>query len=231
MMPRPTPFDLIFGELADDRFPQIRAGLERAGLAGADRDSFLLNQEVVTFLHDLRPEGGLGEAIDQLVALVHQSFLLWESGRWTFQIPPDRARTLLSEAPIAEEGIDPPPPYYLQWPERMVWAQVTPDEPHEPLDGWFVAPEGATLRVLGIFGLHPDRMGFTVVEVAGPRPGALARVDGTPLFTSVLPAGRDAGLHSLVGTEELLELAWRAHTIISARSRPTRTTHEPVDVP
>ena len=231
MMPRPTPFDLIFGELADDRFCRIRAGLERAGHDGGSRDTFLLTQEVVTFLHDLRPDEGLGDAIEQVVALVHQAYLLWDSGLWTFRISPGRARTILSEAPATGDGVDPPAPYYLQWPERMLWAQVTPDEPHEPLDGWFVSAEGETLRVLGIFGLHPDRMGFTVVEVAGRRPEALARPDGTPLFASVLPSGRTAGLHSLVGTEELLELAWRTHTIIGARARPARTTREPVDVP
>jgi hypothetical protein len=231
MTPRPTPFDLIFGELADHRFHQIRSDLERAGHDGGNRDTFLLNQEVVTFLRELRPEEGLGGAIDQLVALVHHAYLLWESGLWTFRISPERARTILSEAPIAGEGVDPPTPYYLQWPERMLWAQVTADEPHEPLDGWFVTPEESAMRVLGIFGLHPDRMGFTVVEVAGPRPQALARPDGTPLFASVLPAGRTAGLHSLVGAEELLELAWRTHTVLGARATPARTAYEPVDVP
>jgi len=231
MMPRPTPFDLIFGELAEDRFPQIQASLERVGQAGGDRDRFLLNQEVVTFLRDLRPDQGMGHAIDQLVALVHQAYLLWDSGRWTFRISPDRARAILSGEPVVVEGAGDSTPYYLQWPARMLWAQVTADEPHEPLDGWFVAPAGETIRVLGVFGLHPDRMGFTVVEVDGERPGALAREDGTPLFASVLPAGDEAGLHSLVGTEELLELAWRTHTIIGARPRPTRTAREPVDIP
>jgi hypothetical protein len=63
--------------------------------------------------------------------------------------------------------------------------------------------------VLGIFGLHPDRMGFSVVEVSGSRPVALVREDGTPLFAPVLAGGAAAGLYSLMGAEELLELGWR----------------------
>ncbi|HEX5817752.1 MAG TPA: hypothetical protein VFY20_02670, partial [Gemmatimonadales bacterium] len=80
----------------------------------------------------------------------------------------------------------------------------------EPLDGGFVheMADGA-LRVLGVFGLHADRAGFSVVETMGPRPRDLARPDGAPLFDSVLPGGHAAGLHSLAGTDELLELGWR----------------------
>jgi hypothetical protein len=48
-----------------------------------------------------------------------------------------------------------------------------------------------------------------VAEVTGPRPTGLARADGSALYAPVLPGGDSAGLHSLVGTEELLELAWR----------------------
>jgi hypothetical protein len=77
----------------------------------------------------------------------------------------------------------------------------------EPLDGCFVhSTSGGALRVLGIFGLRPERLGFTAVEATGPRPEALARPDGTALFASTLGAER---LHSITGGEELLELGWR----------------------
>ena len=67
--------------------------------------------------------------------------------------------------------------------------------------------------MLGIFGLRPDRAGFSAVEAAGPRPGALDRADGTPLFSPVLAGGQAAGLYSLVGGEELLELGWRTRAL------------------
>ena len=69
------------------------------------------------------------------------------------------------------------------------------------------------LRVLGVFGLRPERQGFSVVEATGPRPANLRRPDGTALFAPVLPGGSVARLHSLVGAEELLELGWRARQL------------------
>jgi hypothetical protein len=87
-----------------------------------------------------------------------------------------------------------------------------PGEPAEPLDGYFIHAAGEELRVLGVFGIRPDRMGFSVVEAVGERPGTLARPDGTPVFAPALPGGAAAGLRSLVGAEELLELGWRTWT-------------------
>ncbi|MEP6473676.1 MAG: hypothetical protein ABJC74_08135, partial [Gemmatimonadota bacterium] len=66
--------------------------------------------------------------------------------------------------------------------------------------------------VLAIFGFHPTRMGFSVVAAEGSRPEGLARQDGSPLFAPVLPGGAAAGLFSITGPEELIELAARAQT-------------------
>jgi hypothetical protein len=70
------------------------------------------------------------------------------------------------------------------------------------------------LRVLGIFGLHRERAGFTVVEVAGHRPQALVRADGSRLFSPTLPGGAAARLFSLAGGEEMLELGWRTRGLL-----------------
>ena len=40
----------------------------------------------------------------------------------------------------------------------------------------------------------------------------LARDDGSPLFAPTLPGGKAAGLHSIAGEEELLELGWRTRS-------------------
>jgi hypothetical protein len=88
-------------------------------------------------------------------------------------------------------------------------------EPHEPLDGCFVAGFPTIgIRVLGVFGLQPERAGFTVVEVAGSRPASLARPDGSRLYTPTLPGGAAARLFSVAGGEELLELGWRTRALL-----------------
>jgi hypothetical protein len=213
-MPRPTPFDLVFQQIAQETFPKIQAALEQAGHDPRDRDRFLMVREVVTLLRDLRPDEGLGEGIDQLAALIHHAFLFWAAGKTAIELTPDQLANLLAGS-AAEDAADPTSAYYVQVPERRVWAQVTPGQPHEPLDGCFVhsAPDPAVLRVLGVFGVHPERAGFTVVEAVGPRPAALAREDGTALFAPVLPGGAAARIFSLVGEEELLDLGWRSRAV------------------
>ncbi len=209
-MARPTPFDFVLAPLAEERFPRIRAAFSAAGRDPTDRDAFLLEREAVLLLRELRPEEGLGEKIDQLAALVHQAYLFWDAGQITVDIAPEQLPDLLSTRPAALEQGEVPLAYYARFPERRLWAEILEGQPPEPLDGLFVSAGGADeLRVLAVFGLHPERMGFSVVEVAGPRPVALARESGAPLFTATLPGGAAAGLYSLTGGEELLELGWR----------------------
>ncbi len=102
-------------------------------------------------------------------------------------------------------------------PVHRIWAEVIAGQPPEPLDGCFVhvGPQGS-LRVLGVFGIHPERQGFSVVEATGERPLLLGRADGSDLFAPTLPGGKAAGLFSVTGEEELLELGWRIE--LGARS-------------
>ena len=211
---RLTPFDLVFEQVAQDAFPKIRAALDRGSHAPLDRDQFLMVREVVTLLRDLRPDQGLGEGIDQLAALVHHAYLFWDAGRITIELSLERLTDLLTTSP-GPEPADSPPAFYAQIPERRVWAQVVPGQPHEPLDGCFVhsVPDATALRVLGIFGVHPEREGFSVVETAGLRPAALTREDGTVLFAPTLPGGAAARLFSIAGEEELLDLGWRIRAV------------------
>jgi hypothetical protein len=226
-MHRPTPFDLIFDRVADERFPAVRAALESAGSDPHDRDAFLMIRDAIQLVRDLRPDEGVGEAIDQLVALVHHAYLFWAAGARVLELAPDGLATLLGGGatqdadpadggPVAPDGA-PPFAYYAQLPGHRVWAEVIERQPHEPLDGCFVhsVPDG-TLRVLGVFGIHPERQGFSVVEAIGPRAGVLAREDGAALYAAVLPGGGAAGLHSIVGEEELLELGWRTRAVAAA---------------
>jgi hypothetical protein len=206
MPARPTPFDLALAGFAADRFPALGAELEAAGADPIDRDAFLMTPEAVQAVRDLRPDEGLGEGIGELAALVHHAYLFWASGLRV--AAPDHAAVELELATSRDRGA-PDAARYVQLPPHLVWAETVPGVPAEPLDGFFVHPVPAGLRALGVLGLHPGRPGFTVVEVAGARPRELVRPDGTPLFSPVLAGGAPAGLRSLTGGEELLELAWR----------------------
>jgi hypothetical protein len=219
-MPRPTPFALVFEPVAQTTFPPIRSALDRARQDPHDRDSFLMLREVVTLLRDLRPEEGLGEGMDQLAALVHHAYLFWAAGSLTVAVPLGRLEQLLDERVLSGSDHRGVPPYYVQMPERRIWADVVPGRPHEPLDGCFVHldSDGTGLRVLGVFGVHAERPGFSVVEAMGPRSLVLARVDGSRLFAPTLPGGAAAHLFSLAGAEELLELGWRTQEMAAGSS-------------
>lgn len=211
MESRPTPYDLAFADLADDRFAPIRTALEESGQAPGNRDAFLMLREVVTLIRDLRPEEGVGEGIEQLAALVHHAYLFWTAGMPVITLAPDHLAGLMA----TPSTITPPnrpagtTAAYVQLPEHRIWAAAVPGDAAEPLDGYFLHAAGDELRTLGVFGLRPDRMGFSVVEAAGERPAALARQDGSAIFAPTLPGGDAAGLYSLTGAEELLELGWR----------------------
>jgi hypothetical protein len=212
---RPTPFDLVFGQSAADVFPGVRTALEDAGYEPTDRDSFLMVREVLTLLRDLRPDEGLGEGIDQLAALVHHAYLLWAADAPTIEVTTERLAALLGSPVEMAPETEPPPVYYASMPLQRIWAQVVPEHPPEPLDGCFVhqTADGTTLRVLGVFGIHPERPGFSVIEVVGQRSAILRRADGTELFAPTLAGGKAAGLFSITGEEELLALGWRTRMV------------------
>jgi hypothetical protein len=210
---RPTPFALVFGALAGDRFPGLRSGLQAAGSDPRDRDSFLLVREVAELLHELRPDAGVGTGVETLVAFLHYAYLFWMSGEILQTVDEAQLENLLrlppSQLPVLPSS-RPPDCRYVQLPALRVWATPLAGQPAEPLDGWFAARSNDRLALLAVLGLSPAREGLTAVELAGSRPAALERLDGSPLFSPTLAGGAAAGLASLAGEEELLELAWRA---------------------
>ena len=231
---RPTPFDQVFGTLAVERFPRLRDSLAASQADPHDLDTFVLDREVVALLQDLVPEGA-GESLDQHLSLLHHAYLFWLEGAWSFRM--SRARTeeiLRQDSSSPGEGTSVPRAYYIQFPERLVWAELEPGAPHEPLDGLFVRPwPGGGYFVLGVFGMHPKREGFTVVEADGFPVENPTREDGSPLFAPVMAGGTSAQLASLVGQEELLELADRTGAVVSdvvrrigAENRP----HAPIEI-
>lgn len=203
--PVPHPFALIFAGLAEERFPAIRAELPPR----ADLDPFLMSAAAVEFLRELRPDEGLGDGVDEFVALVHAAYRFWEDGSHTATLDEKATRALANDdAPLRET---PPRAAYIQVAPRLIWSRLDDDEDtFEPLDGWFVVPAEHGLRAVACFGVHPQRPGLSLLVVEGDPPGAVARDDGTPLFAPTMPGGDIAGLHAIVAPEELLLLAWRA---------------------
>lgn len=232
-MARPTPYDIAFGPSAEERFTLVRQSLAEGGRDAHDLDAFVLDREVVSYLRELVPEEGIGSGIEQHIALLHHAYLYWAEG--AVLVRPGKARTeRMLRQPRAEPSGDPPGAYYFQLPERLIWGGLAPEEPHQPLDGLFVRPyPGGGYFLVAVFGLHPGSEGFTVVDLDGYPETELAREDGSPLFAPVLPGGAAAGLFSITGGEELMELAARsvplaieARACIGLAHRP----HQPIEL-
>jgi hypothetical protein len=210
--PRLTPFDVVFSDLARDRFPEIRASLEAASVDPRNRDAFLLDRNVVQVLRDIVPDEGVGEAVDQHVALLHNAYLFWHAGQRVIRLTREQTEQLVAQREVDGARVD-DQTIYVQFPERTLWAQINEGAPHEPLDGVFVSPVDSQVRVLGIFGMHPDRIGFSVAEVSGPRLATDVREDGSSLFAPLLSGGAAARLFSVDGAPELVELGARASEV------------------
>ena len=199
---------LLGGEV-EEGLERVREALQAEQRDPYDRDAFLLSPVVVEMIREARPEEGYGQTIDPVVALLHLAYLYWQEGRQVIDLDDPALDALVSAGGAADGKLQQPPAYYVRIPPRRVWASPLEGQTPEPLDGWIAARHGDLLRLVALFGVRPERDGATVVAAEGTPPVDLARDDGTPLFSPVLPGGQAAGLYSIVGTEELLELAWR----------------------
>lgn len=209
MSDRSHPFALVFSGVADDRFPPIRAALGET----PSLEAFLLAAPAIELLQALRPEEGLGDGGDDFVALVWAAYRYWSAGAATTTLD-DRRTRMLCRAPDASAPraarIAPPASRYIQVAPRLIWASLDGGTQHEPLDGWFLVPEGDALVVVALFGVHPERPGLSVVAVEGTRPALpVHRADGAASFAPTMAGGDVAGLHAIATADELLALAWR----------------------
>jgi hypothetical protein len=73
---RPHPFTLVFGEFATEKFLAVRDALQ-GNLAF---EHFLMTPAAVELLHELRPDEGLGDAVDDFTAFVHAAYCYWHDG-------------------------------------------------------------------------------------------------------------------------------------------------------
>jgi hypothetical protein len=222
---RPTPFGIAFGEIAE-RFPAIAEALQQDGAAHEDRDRFVLVEPVGRLLGEIVPDGAGPEALETHVLLLHTAFLHWSSGGVVYRIGEQALQRAIAATQLTSEP--PQPALYLQLPELRVWGSPTPDTAPEPLDGMFVSrAEGpGTVAVLAVFGMRPDRPGFSAVGIEGRADSdepegseievAAAREDGSAPFGPMLAGGSAAGLHSVANAGELLLLTCRLLTLLPA---------------
>ena len=214
MPPRVHPYAVVFGNGIDARFGAIRAAVD------SDRslDVFLAAAPTVELLHDLRPDAGLGDAIDDFVAFVHAAFWYWCDGLLNVEFDADATRQL-----CAPSGVAPPPggppqaTKYIQVAPHLVWGQPVPDSPFEPLDGWFLVPAPGGVRMVACFGVHPARPGLSVTAADLDSLADLGRADRTEPFSPTMPGGERAGLYAVTTVAELQLLALRAEYQIEGR--------------
>jgi hypothetical protein len=229
---RTTPFDFAFGEIAPQRFPAIREALEQDGKNATDRDSFTLLEPVGRLLREIMPEdAGGADALEAHVLLLHHAYLFWAAEGRVYQIGESLLRRAVAEHQITTRL--PHPAQYLQLPELRVWGAPNPASPPEPLDGMFVSagagPEAA-IAVLAIFGMRPDRPGFSAVGLEGradPDDASAheieieaSRDDGSAAFGPTLAGGTAAGLYSVANAGELLLLTCRLLPLLDSAPSP-----------
>ncbi len=223
---RATPFALAFGAI-EPRFPAIAEALQQHGAAATDRDRFVLLEPVGRLLREIVPDGAGADALEAHVLLLHHAYLFWAAEQRVYQISEQALRRAVAETRIPTRL--PHPAQYLQLPELRVWGAPHEASPPEPLDGMFVseAASGAgAIEVLAIFGMRPDRPGFSAVGLEGradpddPAAGqieiAAARDDGSAPFAPKLAGGTAAGLYSVANAGELLLLTGRLLTLLDS---------------
>lgn len=205
-MSRALPWTAVMEAIGEERFVEMREALERERVDVANRDAFLMAGMAGNMLRDLMPPDAPPETVNAYGALLHMLYLEWSHG-WPVRTvaAADLQAAIASRSPLSA----PRSPVYVQFPERIVWAEPVRGAAHEPVDGVFLAVSGERATALAVLGFREEREGFTTAEAAAPLPAPLPgpRPDGSPPFTSLLPAGERAGLMSIADESELVALA------------------------
>lgn len=212
-MTRITPFDLAFADLAD-RFEEVRTEAERQQRDTADRGQFASIPAVQRIVDDVAAAELVEEApeaADEYLTLLYAAYRYWATGRPTVSLTRETLEKLLTAGTSHRPVAVPEDACYLQLPERVVWAQIGPDQPHEPMDGLFVVagPAGRERTVVAVLGLRPERGGFSQITVIATPEDLAAAPDEArrPPFAPVLAGGERMGLKSVTSPAELLLLA------------------------
>lgn len=216
-MSRTHPFDMVFAELAETFFPHIR---KEAPDASVDLATLTRLPTAQRLLRDLgSPELAEAEpqAITEYLALLFVGYRYWAAGKHTLLVDRDKLEVAIdggsTDMPVLEHDA-----CYLMFPERLYWATIGDNQPHEPLDGMFVvrAKSHAELTVAAILGLRPGRDGFSQITVTGDTDDVARAASEMrdPSFAPTMDGGAQAGFKSVTTEGELLQLSHLA--LISA---------------
>lgn len=239
MTARPTPFGLVFAEMARDRFPAIGDALRRGDASSESRDAFVLVEPVARLLQELAPADASPDEVEAHLRLLHHAYRYWNAGRWVYRV----GEAALARAAAGHHVSShlPRQALYLQVPTGKVWRPVADDAAAEPLDGMFVTETGtpAEIAVLAVFGMHRGRPGFSAVGLEGRADAgeagadelevAAARDDGSAAFAPMLGGTKVAGLYSLVTAGELLLLTCRLLAMLPAGAPDARVDEPDAD--
>jgi hypothetical protein len=187
----------------------------------------VLLEPVGRLLREIVPEEAGADALEVHVLLLHHAYLFWAAEQHVYPISDESLRHAAADPRITTRL--PHPAQYLQLPELRVWGAPNEAGPPEPLDGMFVneatSGDGA-ISVLAIFGMRPDRPGFSAVGLEGRADPddpsadeieiAAARDDGSAPFAPKLAGGTAAGLYSVANAGELLLLTCRLLTLLDS---------------
>jgi hypothetical protein len=231
MSARFTPYELAFGppDFEAEVFPGILDEWRSTGTGLPDPDVFLRLEAVGRALRTLQgDESDVSVGSLQMrehARLLFQGFRFWAANRPIWVLDDILTRELLrSDAKLGEWSFATPAPAgYLQLGRRIVWARTSEDAPAESVDGafWALSPmdpsrDGARLDILLVLGMHPDRPGFSAVDVTGwlpaPPPGHWADVrvrPDEPDFANALPGGELRDLFALISGEEVMKFVSR----------------------
>jgi hypothetical protein len=207
---RPTPFDLIFADFADELTAIGLASVEASRDLGDPFASMpevqrLLQRIEVPALVDQAPE-----AAAEYLALVYAAARFGAAGKPVLAPSRQRLEPMLDRIPPPNVPPIPQHACYLQLPAHWIWAQATDDGPHEPLDGVFAVASlrGEVTTVVAVLGLRAERGGFTQVTVrAGPGEFEAARtLRRSPPLGPLMDAGASRGYRSVANPAELLTL-------------------------
>jgi hypothetical protein len=238
---RATPFALVFADLAAERFPAVRDVLARQAISSADRDHFILLEPVGRLLREMVPTDAGADTLEAHALLLHHAYRHWAASGWVYRISDDALARAATAGKARLTSFTPRPALYLQLPELRVWGTPTPDGPPEPLDGVFVTETAVPggVAALAIFGMRPDRPGFSAVGLegradaddagAGEIEVAAARTDGTATFEPMIAGGERAGLYSLANAGELLLLTCRLLALLPVPQASSQHTGDGVE--
>ncbi len=208
-MSRPHPFDLVFGQLADNTFSRV---VSESSIENVDIATFAklgVVQELVSTLGVPELAEQNAQALEEYLLLIYVAYRFWRSGRQTYDV--DRAALDgLIDMPPAAMRFSESTPCYLRLPERWFWAQIDETSPHEPIDGLFATPAGASrVTVVAVLGLRSERGGFSQISVTATHTDmeAASHTVRKPPFTPLMAGGTEAGFRSIASLGELLHLA------------------------